>query len=252
VNRTDRLYAIAEELRRAGARGRSAGKLAATFEVTARTIKRDVSALQQAGLPVWARVGAGGGYVLDAAASLPPVNFTSSQAVAVALALAARPPGPFAGDGQAALGKVLDVMDSASRRRAEALAGRLWIRERAQPPATAALRAVEAALARRVVVALHYRDAAGRRTRRRVEPHLLACDRDVWYLIGWCRERDAVRWFRWDRIEAAHLTTEAVTDRAAGDFGVPPPDAHPVGLTPASASPRPGTRLAPHPGQEPG
>ena len=40
--------------------------------------------------------------------------------------------------------------------------------------------------------------------------------------------------------------------RVAGDFGVPPPDAHPVGLTPASASPRPGTRLAPHPGQEPG
>jgi predicted DNA-binding transcriptional regulator YafY len=89
---------------------------------------------------------------------------------------------------------------------------------------------VETALARRVVVALGYRDAAGRRTRRRVEPHLLACDRGVWYLIGWCLRRDAVRWFRWDRIEDAHATTEPVAERDIGDFGVPPSDAHPVGL----------------------
>ena len=240
MNRTDRLYAIAEELRRAGRRGRTAIRLADRFEVSVRTVKRDVSALQQAGLPVWARPGAGGGYVLDAAASLPPVNFTPGQAVAVALALAARPAGPFAGDGQAALGKVLDVMDPASRERAEALAARLWVRDGDRPPVQAewppggaALRAVEAGLARRLVVALHYQDAAGRRTRRRVEPHLLACDRNVWYLIGWCLERDAVRWFRWDRIEAAHVTTQPVTDRDPGEFGVPPPDAHPVGLGPA-------------------
>jgi predicted DNA-binding transcriptional regulator YafY len=85
-----------------------------------------------------------------------------------------------------------------------------------------------------MVVALRYRDAAGQQTRRRVEPHLLACDRDVWYLIGWCLERDAVRWFRWDRIEAAHVTTQPVTDRDPGEFGVPPPDAHPVTLAPAA------------------
>jgi predicted DNA-binding transcriptional regulator YafY len=286
VNRTDRLYAIAEELRRAGRRGRTAVKLAGTFEVSVRTIKRDVSALQQAGLPVWARPGAGGGYVLDAAASLPPVNFTPAQAVAVALALSARPAGPFAGDGLSALGKVVDVMDPASLARAEALAARLWVRDGIRPPmrkqdqapaeargaaetggiaaadgkteadataanrtaagttdktteagATAAggaaLRAVEAALAGRVVVALRYRDRAGRQTRRRVEPHLLACDRNVWYLIGWCLERDAVRWFRWDRIEAAHVTTQPVTDRDPLVFGVPPPDAHPVDLAAA-------------------
>jgi WYL domain len=148
----------------------------------------------------------------------------------VALALAARQAGPFAGDGRAALGKVLDVMDPDSRRRAEALAARLWIRDDDRPQAGAALRAVETALASRVVVALDYRDAAGRRTRRRVEPHLLAHTRGSWYLIGWCRERDGVRWFRWDRVEAAHVTTEPVADRDPGEFGVPPPGAHPVGL----------------------
>ena len=73
------------------------------------TVKRDVSALQQAGVPIWATAGPGGGYALDAAATLPPVNLTPAQAVAVAVALAEAPDAPFAVDGRAALQKVLDV-----------------------------------------------------------------------------------------------------------------------------------------------
>src|SRR5690606_8617698 len=57
VNRTDRLFAIREELRGAGPAGRTAERLAEVFEVSVRTIKRDVAALQQAGFPVWARPG---------------------------------------------------------------------------------------------------------------------------------------------------------------------------------------------------
>jgi len=74
VNRTDRLHALSEELRRAGQHGRTAARLAGWLEVSTRTIKRDVAALQQAGLPVWSQAGPGGGYVLDEAATLPPVN----------------------------------------------------------------------------------------------------------------------------------------------------------------------------------
>jgi predicted DNA-binding transcriptional regulator YafY len=61
VNRTERLYAVAEELRRAGAQGTTSARLARSLEVSIRTIKRDVSALQQAGLPVRAEAGPGGG-----------------------------------------------------------------------------------------------------------------------------------------------------------------------------------------------
>jgi len=48
VNRTDRLYALVEELRAFAPRRRSARELALRYEVSARTIERDIGALQQA------------------------------------------------------------------------------------------------------------------------------------------------------------------------------------------------------------
>lgn len=227
MNRTDRLHALTEELRRAGAGGRSAARLAAWLEVSTRTVKRDVAALQQAGLPVWAQAGPGGGYVLDAAATLPPVNLTASQAVAVAAALASQPDAPYAVDGRAALAKLLDVMDPAARERAELLAGRVWVRT-PPPNRPYVIAAVEEGLAQRRVLALTYRDRLGRPSQRRVEPHLIAHTNDRWYLIGWCHSRQAPRWFRWDRIDSANLTTELAPNRDPALFGTPPPDAHPV------------------------
>ncbi len=227
MNRTDRLHALSEELRRAGRRGRTAARLAGYLEVSTRTIKRDVAALQQGGLPVWAQAGPGGGYVLDEAATLPPVNFTPAQAVAVAVAFAAQTDAPYAVDGRAALEKILDVLDPAARERAGHLAGRVWVRTSpAKRPAV--LTAVEEGLAQRRVLVLRYRDRLGRSSHRRVEPHLLARTDDQWYLVGWCHTRRAPRWFRWDRIEGADLTTEPVPDRDPALFSTPPPDAHPV------------------------
>ena len=63
MNRTDRLYAIVEELRAVSPRPRSASWLADRFEVSRRTIERDISALQQTGVPVWAEPGRTGGRV---------------------------------------------------------------------------------------------------------------------------------------------------------------------------------------------
>ncbi len=227
MNRTDRLHALTEELRRAGSRGRTAQRLAAWLEVSTRTVKRDVDALQQAGVPIWASSGPGGGYVLDAAATLPPVNLTPAQAVAVAVALAGAADAPFAADGRAALEKVLDVLGPQARAEAERLGGRVWVRARSTGrPDPAPV--VEEALARRRVVAITYRDRSGTASRRRVEPHLLARTGDRWYLVGWCRERDAPRWFRWDRIEAASLTTEPAPERDPAVYGTPPPDARAV------------------------
>lgn len=57
MNRIDRLYALVEELRAAGPRGRTARRLAEHFEVSVRTIERDLSALGQAGVPLATKQG---------------------------------------------------------------------------------------------------------------------------------------------------------------------------------------------------
>lgn len=228
VNRTDRLYALAEELRTAGRRGRTSQWLARRFEVSARTIKRDVSALQHAGAPIWAQPGSGGGYVLDRSASLPPLNFTAAEAVALAVALAAGPALPFATDGRNALAKVLAGMTPAERDRAAALGSRVWMRGTggARPRLAQVL---DEAIRRQAVLSVDYVGSTGDRTTRAVEPVALAQTSGRWYLLGHCRLRNGPRWFRLERIQAARLTTETAPQHDPATFaGAPPPDAAPV------------------------
>jgi len=79
MRRTERLFALAEYLR--GRRtGVTAEELAARFEVTVRTMYRDLDALRAAALPLAAERGRGGGYALDRHYTLPPVNFSAREA----------------------------------------------------------------------------------------------------------------------------------------------------------------------------
>src|SRR5687767_11770652 len=112
VRRTDRLYALVEELRVRAPRPVSRSRLAQALEVTPRTVERDILALQQAGVPIWSQRGRGGGYALDSHWSLPPLNFDATEALAVITALAAARTLPFADAGRRAQQKVLAAMGS--------------------------------------------------------------------------------------------------------------------------------------------
>lgn len=96
MKRVERLHALTEMLRRSGARGVSANRLATEFEVSVRTIKRDLDALENSGAPLWSRPGPGGGYGLASGASLPPVTLSPAQAVALMAAVSAAPGAPYA------------------------------------------------------------------------------------------------------------------------------------------------------------
>src|SRR4029078_947831 len=82
MNRTDRLYALVEELRARAPRTMRAVELAQRFSVSTRTIERDLLALQEAGVPIWAQPGPGGGYRLDVGTTLPPPERNHGAAVA--------------------------------------------------------------------------------------------------------------------------------------------------------------------------
>jgi predicted DNA-binding transcriptional regulator YafY len=175
------------------------------------------------------------------AGTLPPVTLTPEQAAAVAVALAAQPDGPYAADGRAALEKVLDVLEPDAGRRAQLLATSLWVS--AEAGRTAEIRSVvEEAVTRSRVLVLRYRDGRGSTSRREVEPQLLARSGRHWFLVAWCRQREALRWFRLDRIEGADATGEPAPRRDLADLGTPPAEGHPAGRAldkpPAAALPR--------------
>ena len=173
------------------------------------------------------------------AATLPPVTLTPEEAAAVAVALAAQPDGPYAADGRAALEKVLRVLEPDAVRRAQLLATSLWVS--AEADHSAEIRSVvEQSVTRHRVLLLRYRDGKGTSTRREVEPQLLARSGKHWFLVAWCRERQAMRWFREDRIENAELTDETAPRRDLTDLGTPPAEGHPAGRAlsgPAAATP---------------
>jgi predicted DNA-binding transcriptional regulator YafY len=224
VNRTDRLYAMVEELRAVAPRARTAHQLAARFEVSVRTIERDISALQQSGVPIWSTPGPGGGYTVDPAMTLPPLNLSAPEATAIAIALATSGPIPFGGAARTALRKIVVAMSAASRDGARDLVARIHLlQQRGQLEETPVVRAVETAVAERRVLELDYVDRTGQRTERRmVEPFGLAGAERHWYLMGWCRLRDGGRTFRFDRIRAARVTDERAPERelteVAGDI----------------------------------
>jgi len=233
MNRTERLYAIAEALRAAGDAGRTSEWLAARFEVTPRTIKRDITALQQAGRPIFGLGGRGGGYRMDGAATLPPIAFTSGEAIAIASLMSVQGDAPYAAEGRRALAKVLAAMVPGGESGAATIAGRVWTRpDPSRRSSSRATQVLEEAVATQVVVVIDYADAAGAETRRRpVEPMGFANTRGSWYLMAWCRWRRAGRWFRLDRILRADLTTQPAPPRDLTDvFGPIPADAHPVEL----------------------
>ena len=215
MNRTDRLYALVEELRARAPRLLRAAELAERFEVTTRTIERDLLALQEAGVPIWAQPGPGGGYGLNVDATLPPLNLTPAEAAAIATALAATRAMPFAEAGHSALKKLTGVMASAPKDTASRLVSHIRV---VQGPSARPVHPVsdviQQALIDSVAVELNYRDSQSRDTVRVVEPAGVVGTRSGWYLAAFCRLRQAPRAFRLDRIVSAHLTHEPVRPRS--------------------------------------
>ncbi|SCL37951.1 Predicted DNA-binding transcriptional regulator YafY, contains an HTH and WYL domains [Micromonospora rhizosphaerae] len=220
MNRTDRLYALVEELRAVSPRPRSARWLAERFEVSARTIERDIAALQASGVPIWAQPGRTGGYVVDRAHTLPPVNLTAGEAVAMAVALHRLGGTPFVSAAGAALRKLIAVMPAAGVAEAHRLAGRVHLI--GAGPATPVPAAVADAVAARRVLRLRYADRTGADSVRDVEPLGYLGNPTHWYLVAWCRLRDGLRCFRTDRIVSVHPLSEAVTrELRPGDLDIP-------------------------------
>jgi predicted DNA-binding transcriptional regulator YafY len=214
VNRADRLYGIVEELRAVSPRQRTAAYLARRFEISTRTVERDLTALRQSGVVIRGGVGRTGGYFLDRERTLPPVTLTASEAVAISVALRSAQASPFAAAARVAALKVLAVLPADVRHREEAFLARVHtLREEPEGSAAAVNDTAAEAVATNRVVHLTYAASDGSETERDVEPLGLLWGSTSWYLVGWCRLRGAVRGFQLARIAAAALTDECAPPR---------------------------------------
>lgn len=227
MKRIERLHALSEMLRRSGTRGVSAERMAKEFEVSVRTIKRDLDALENSGAPIWSQPGPGGGYGLAAEASLPPVSLSPAQAVALMAAVSAAPDAPYADLAAAGIQKILNVLDSKTQARADELAHRVWV----NPPSRssrAIKSALEEAMSEQRVLRIRYTSKDEITTTRDIEPVLFASTHGQWYLVAWCRLRDAMRWFTVSRIEQASVTKTPCSGHTVDEVGEPPASARPV------------------------
>lgn len=219
MNRADRLYAIVEELRAVSPRPRTAAWLAKRFEISTRTIERDLTALRESGVAIRGDVGRAGGYFLDRDRTLPPVTLTATEALAISVALRSVTDSPFAASARVAAHKVLAVLPADVRRREESLAARVHTVGEESPRVRVAINdAVTQAIAADRVLHLDYESRDGARTCRDVEPLGLLWAPAGWCLVGWCRLRAGVRGFRLDRIVGARLTDEHAPVREV-EFG---------------------------------
>lgn len=212
MNRVDRLMAIA--LRLQSRRVVRAEDLATHFEISVRTVYRDLAALGEAGLPILGEAGVG--YSLMKGYHLPPVMFTAEEASALSIGgklVEHLTDASLRKQMDSALVKIRSVLPRDRQDYLDRLERSTVIVSRSSTPpprlSSQALTPIQRALAERRVLALDYRGAnRSEVTQRQVEPLGLIYYGENWHLIAFCRLRQDVRDFRTDRIVRFQLQNQ--------------------------------------------
>lgn len=189
-------------------------ELAARLEIDVRSVRRYITILQDAGIPIEATIGRHGGYRLRPGYKLPPLLFSDEEATAIVLSLLATSwleigQSPAAVEG--ALAKVLRVLPSRARERLSAVSAHLILspREQDAQPSAALLIELSDAISQRQRIAIDYRSQNDAITQRTVEPYGLVGWWGRWYLVGYCCMRRGYRLFRLDRLQQVRLLAES-------------------------------------------
>lgn len=184
-----------------------ASDLAEKLGVSVRSVHRCIAMLDEMGIPVYSERGPYGGFSLVRGYKMPPLVFTPEEAVAVYLgtSLVREMWGSLYQDAaQGALAKLDNVLPDEQRHEV-AWARRTLIAtgmHRAdQEPLAPYLEKIRRAVRERRRVRLTYRGRSQPKPlRREVDLYALVHRWGLWYAIGHCRLRAAVRSFRLDRL----------------------------------------------------
>jgi len=189
----------------------TAGDLAERFEVSRRTIYRDIDALAQAGLPLYTQKGTDGGIFLMEGYRMDSGTLTKTELKEMLMVLqGARdvlaPPGvKVAADKLSILGAQdgptqIAMNFSAMPWQSHAALQRSW-------------QVFREAIETRRTVTFTYINSRGQRSHRTVEPMTLVFRGLNWYLYAFCRVKDEYRLFRLSRMLDPIANAETFTRR---------------------------------------
>ena len=208
MRRAERLFRLVSELRSRGVC--RAEDLATYFEISVRTVYRDIAHLQGSGLPIEGEAGVG--YLLRPGFDLPPMTFTYEQLDALAIGLAFV---EVAGDtllSEAAREVRAKLQSSLPEPEQRKLENAPLFASRGEGRAPPMLAIVRPAIREQRILRLRYGAGDGAHTERRVRPLAIWAFTDGWLFVGWCELRGDFRAFRLDRISVLEDTGERYED----------------------------------------
>ena len=212
MNRIDRVSAILIQLQ--SRRVVKAADIAERFNISLRTVYRDVKTLEEAGVPIMGEAGVG--YSIMDGYRLPPVTFTKEEATAFLTAekfVAKLTDASTARHHQSAMIKVRSVLKTSERNLLEDIDNNIEVfknQAQLQIDHKDHLQTLLNAVAQKNVLTVDYTNNSLQQTLRDIEPIGVFYKDSYWHLIAYCRLRAGYRDFRVDRIKKVTL--------GAGDF----------------------------------
>jgi len=188
----------------------TATSLAEKFNVSVRTIYRDIKALEQAGVPILTEDGKG--YTLMEGYKIPPVMFSESQANALILAeqlVLKNKDTSFIKDYTEAIDKIKAVLRQSEKDKANLLADRTRFEQNINRERNSNnISQLQYALTNLYLTKIDYTNEQDKTSTRLIEPFALISTNENWLLIAWCRLRKEFRYFRLDRMTKMEILAE--------------------------------------------
>ena len=211
VDRLVSIIMILLDKKRVGAQ-----ELADMFEVSPRTIYRDIDAINMAGIPVRSTSGVGGGFEIMQEYKMDNKVFTTADLSAILMGLSSLS-NMIRGDELVnALAKVKSFIPADRAKDIELKANQIvidlspWIGNRNIQPY---LEIIKTALQISKLLSFEYADRYGNKTARTAEPYQLVLKSSHWYLQGYCHKRSDFRLFRLSRMSNLQIQEEFFTPR---------------------------------------
>lgn len=190
----------------------TANELAEKFEISKRTIYRDIRTLEQAGVPVLTEEGKG--YTLMKGYRIPPVMFTENEANALITAeqlVRKNKDASLVKDYTDAIHKIKAVLRNNTKDKANLLSERILSAQNLENSRTSNnLSILQLALTNFNLVQIQYYSPYNdETTQRTIEPFAIYTTQENWLLIAFCRLRKDYRSFRLDRIKSLLVLTDS-------------------------------------------